>query len=214
MEIKHYSECEAFALQHKGLEAPCFEQGGWRVFKRYEFNPMAIFAAVGKGGIIMPIVSGKFFGDSDEGLNYTVIITVNRAKRSILLFNPLTGKEEQFDLDEFISQWETDGSDCVTAFANDERTYCPPLNDLTAISLPEDLIALREVLAEHAHNVWATERQSEGWTYGPKRDDHRLETPDMLPYDRLPETEKDYDRKMATNTIKLLIDMGYRIERQ
>lgn len=55
------------------------------------------------------------------------------------------------------------------------------------------------------------ERQSEGWTYGPKRDDEKLETPDMVPYAQLPESEKQYDRIMAEDTLKLLIALGYKI---
>lgn len=215
MEIRHYNECEQFALTHKGLATyKSFEEAGFRVFERYEFNPMAIFAAVGKGGIIMPIISRKFFSNNEDELVYTVIITVNRATHMIALYNPITDQVEEYGLEGFIDQWIADGGDCVNAFKIDEKTYRPPRIDLSNTCLPDDLTALREVLAKHAHDVWATERQSEGWTYGPKRDDHRLETPDMLPYDSLPESEKDYDRKMATNTIKFLIDMGYRIERQ
>jgi hypothetical protein len=38
-----------------------------------------------------------------------------------------------------------------------------------------------------------------------------LETPDMVPYSQLPESEKQYDRVMADDTLKLLIALGYRI---
>ena len=213
MEIKHFLECERFALKRKGLTDKDFEEAGMRVYQRYDFNPMAIFAAVGKGGIVMPIVSSTFFGDIDEGLVYSVILTVNRAAHYIELYNPLTGNQERFGLEDFMRQWQADGSDCVTAFVPDPKTYQPQLQDLSDTQLPEDLTALREVLAQHAHDVWANERQSEGWTYGLKRDDHLLQTPDMLPYDELPETERDYDRKMATDILKLLISKGYRIEK-
>jgi hypothetical protein len=34
-----------------------------------------------------------------------------------------------------------------------------------------------------------------------------------VPYDQLPESEKEYDRKMATGTIKAILALGYRIEK-
>ena len=77
----------------------------------------------------------------------------------------------------------------------------------------QELSNLCEQLAEKKHDAWAFERQSEGWTYGPKRDDMKLQTPDMVPYSNLPETEKEYDRIMVRNTIRQILAMGYRIEK-
>ena len=70
---------------------------------------------------------------------------------------------------------------------------------------------LREAIAEHAHDAWATARRKEGWTYGPVRDDRRKQHPDLVPYASLPEGEKEYDRLMATNTIKLLKKLGFEV---
>ena len=77
----------------------------------------------------------------------------------------------------------------------------------------QELSNLCEQSAEKTHDAWAFERQSEGWTYGPKRDDMKLQTPDMVPYSNLPETEKEYDRIMVRNTIRQILAMGYRIEK-
>ena len=93
----------------------------------------------------------------------------------------------------------------------DEKTYQPKLIDLKHVELPPLFEELREAIAENAHDMWAMERQSEGWTYGPKRDDSLLETPDMVPYAQLPESEKQYDRLMAEDTLKLLTALGYEI---
>ena len=207
----HFDTCVAFALHKKDIQAATLEEAGLRVYHRYDFNPQAIFAAVGKGGIVMPIISARFFTTDAEGLVYSVITMVNKATQRITLFNPLTQSVQEYPLQEFLDQWVADGSDCVTAFHVEETTYHPAPIDLSVVQLSEDLKKLGEELAENAHEVWAMERQSEGWTYGPKRDDHKLQTPDMIPYTQLPDTEKQYDRLMATETIRLLIAKGYKI---
>jgi hypothetical protein len=83
--------------------------------------------------------------------------------------------------------------------------------DLSGIELEPELDELREAIAENAHEVWAFNRKKEGWSYGPRRDDALKQTPDMVPYSQLPESEKQYDREMAINTIKLLKKLGYEI---
>lgn len=87
--------------------------------------------------------------------------------------------------------------------------YIPQPIDLSDVVLTEDLKELREAIAENAHEIWAEKRQLEGWSYGPHRDDHLKQTPDMVPYSQLSEKEKEYDRIMAMKTIKLLKKLGY-----
>lgn len=89
------------------------------------------------------------------------------------------------------------------------RTYNPKPIDLSDVELTEDLNELREAIAENAHEVWAADRRAQGWFFGPHRNDEAKETPCMVPYDQLPESEKDYDRNMAMNTLKLLKKLGY-----
>lgn len=91
------------------------------------------------------------------------------------------------------------------------KTYTPNPIDLSDVTLDSDFTKLQESIAENAHEVWAKQRQSQGWTYGPKRDDVLKQTPDMVPYNELTEEEKEYDRKMATDTIKLIRKLGYDI---
>ena len=91
--------------------------------------------------------------------------------------------------------------------------YKPAPIDTSNISLPKDLHELREVLAENIHETWASNRINQGWKFGPERDDKKLEHPDLLPYDELSEAEKDYDRHSADETIKVLLKLGYRIEK-
>lgn len=89
--------------------------------------------------------------------------------------------------------------------------YNPKPIDLSGVELTDDLNELREAIAENAHDVWAAERQAQGWTYGPQRNDEMKLTPCMVPYSQLPENEKTFDRDMAMKTLKLLKKLGYDI---
>ena len=89
--------------------------------------------------------------------------------------------------------------------------YKPEPIDLTNIELPKDLNALVEIIAKNVHEVWASERIKEGWTYGPIRDDKNKTTPCLVPYNELPESEKEYDRLTAFQTLKLVVKLGYKI---
>ena len=92
------------------------------------------------------------------------------------------------------------------------KTYDPKPLDTSKIELSSDLLDLTEQIAENVHEVWSAGRIAEGWTYGEKRDDKLKQTPCLVPYSDLPESEKEYDRKTALNTLKLVIALGYRIE--
>jgi len=87
--------------------------------------------------------------------------------------------------------------------------YHPSPIDTSKIDIPEALNDLIEYLAKNNHEIWAQQRIKEGWTYGPKRDDKKKQHPDLLPYDELPESEKEYDRNSARETIKVIISLGF-----
>lgn len=91
--------------------------------------------------------------------------------------------------------------------------YKPQPVDTSKVVLPEDLNALVELIAKNVHEVWSLERIKEGWTYGPVRDDIKKTTPCLVPYEELPESEKEYDRKTAFETLKLVVKLGYKIEK-
>jgi hypothetical protein len=88
-------------------------------------------------------------------------------------------------------------------------TYEPQPIDTSAVNLSPEILQLTERLAEHAHDVWGRKRLAEGWTCGSKRDDAKKEHPCLVPYADLPETEKDYDRGAAMETLKAILALGY-----
>lgn len=92
--------------------------------------------------------------------------------------------------------------------------YKPNPADTSSIVLSDDLLELTEKIAENVHDVWAEGRIKEGWTYGEVRDDAKKETPCLVAYDELPESEKEYDRNTALETVKLIIKLGYEIKKK
>ena len=89
--------------------------------------------------------------------------------------------------------------------------YEPKPIDTGDVVVPEELLTLTEVIAENVHDVWAAGRIAEGWTYGEERNTEKKTTPLLIPYKDLPDSEKDYDRNTAFETIKLIMKLGYKI---
>lgn len=123
-----------------------------------------------------------------------------------------TSTPQQYDTyptAQFLDAW-ADSSFYLIIISKGED-YAPHPIDLSDVEISDDLIELREAIAENAHEVWAFNRKQEGWRYGPKRDDAQKLHPDMIAYSQLPESEKLYDREMAINTIKLVKKLGWEI---
>ncbi len=85
---------------------------------------------------------------------------------------------------------------------------------MSNLKLPPDLVSLIESIAKHVHDTWAAGRIEEGWSYGKVRDDVHKTTPCLIPYDELPEAEKEYDRATALATLQFILDNGYEITKQ
>ncbi len=92
-------------------------------------------------------------------------------------------------------------------------SYAPRPIDTSHVTLGPEIRDLTERLAENAHDHWARQRMTEGWTYGPTRDEARKRHPCLVPYADLPESEKQYDRRTAMETLKAILVLGYRIEK-
>lgn len=109
--------------------------------------------------------------------------------------------------DKMISIWSQYAKRGVTM-------YNPKPEDLNDIKLSSDIEELAEILAKNTHEVWAKGRIEEGWVYGEERNDRTKETPCLVPYEELTESEKDYDRRTALETLKLIEKLGFEIKKK
>lgn len=85
--------------------------------------------------------------------------------------------------------------------------------DTSNVQLDVRIMEMTERLAENVHEVWAQRRMAEGWRPGPRRDEAKKEHPSLVPYRDLPESEKEYRRSAAIETLKAILALGYRIEK-
>jgi len=88
-------------------------------------------------------------------------------------------------------------------------TYEPRPIETSHIALTPRILELTERLAENAHDLWAVKRLAEGWTLGPEKRGDIRQTPLLVPYAELSQTEKQYDRDLALETLKALLALGY-----
>ena len=92
-----------------------------------------------------------------------------------------------------------------------KHTYTPTPIDTSSVELPAELAALTEKLAENTHDIWAAGRLRDGWQYGPERNGTKKTNPTLIPYGQLPESEKQYDRNTALETLKVILKLGFQI---
>lgn len=93
-------------------------------------------------------------------------------------------------------------------------SYQPKPLDTSSIQLPDEIKELQEKLAENIHETWAMQRMQQGWTYGHERNDQKREHPNLIPYHQLTEEDKDYDRNTVMETLKMIILLGYSIQKK
>lgn len=92
--------------------------------------------------------------------------------------------------------------------------YIPKPVDTSGVTLPQEILDIREKLAKNTHETWAAQRLADGWKQGAERNDQEKIHPCLIPYEELSETEKNYDRNTAMETLKLIIALGYEICRK
>ena len=89
--------------------------------------------------------------------------------------------------------------------------YQPNPIDVSDIDLPQELLKLEELIAKNTHEIWSQTRLNDGWRYAEQRNDLQKETPSLVPYEQLSESEKQYDRIISMNVIRLVIKLGFDI---
>ena len=92
-----------------------------------------------------------------------------------------------------------------------KTNYVPQPLDTSDVQLPKELDLLIEDMAKNVHEVWAQSRMEQGWTYGKQRSDELKQHPCLVPYEELPEVEKEYDRNTAFQTLRMISKLGFKI---
>lgn len=82
------------------------------------------------------------------------------------------------------------------------------------IMLPMHLLDIAWGIAENIHNAWAKQRVAEGWVYGIERDARKKTTPLLVPFNELPEAEKEHNLAVAIETLKYIETAGYQITKR
>ena len=93
------------------------------------------------------------------------------------------------------------------------KKYIPQPIDITGVELPKELERLVEQMSKNVHEVWSETRIRQGWTYGEQRNDELKTHPCLIPYEELPEEEKEYDRNTSIGTLKLIMKLGFKISK-
>ena len=216
-------------LKSEGTPLHCIgllsERYGIYAARRYKCSIDDIIQAIAKEEIVIATVdntelsqtleeASKNDFENGEIPNHSVVIQyVDLDNSTITILDPGVPDSSQiYPLDVFQNAWD-DSANYLIVLSN-QNNYDPhPLN-LDDVQIEPELMELREAIAENAHEVWAKTRKEEGWSYGPVRDDVNKKNPDMLPYNLLPESEKEYDRLMAMNTIKLVKKLGWELKKR
>lgn len=188
---------------------------GLMVTRKYDASLNDIQKALSANNEVIAVVdSDKLYPerpDEEDAPNHAVVVVaMDEPNDSITLFEPDAYTTLDFSLSDFLLGWNESRNYMVRVLRSAADYEPQPLN-LDDIILTDDLLELQEAIAENAHEVWAAARKQEGWTYGTVRNDALKQHPDLLPYSALPNSEKEYDRIMAFNTIKLVQKLGWKL---
>lgn len=208
-------------LREKGMPlyniGRLLEKNNLSVSRRYNSSIDEIDRLLSAGNQLIAVVDDSVLGNTlpleNKHPNHAVAISsISIETNEIILFNPNTDEElTTYAIESFAEAWRQSNHYLVVINTTDKFVYEPSPIALDDVELPADLAELREAIAENAHEIWAKNRKDQGWKYGPERNDKKKETPDMIPYCNLPESEKLYDREMAMQTLKLVKKLGYEI---
>ena len=193
------------------------EKNNLPVSRRYNSTIEEVVRLLSAGNQLIAVVDDTLLGNAQSSANQhpnhaVAISSISVETDEIILFNPNTDEElTKYSISSFMEAWRQSNNYLVVVNTTDKFIYDPSPIGLDDVVLSDDLTELQEAIAENAHEIWAKNRRDQGWSYGPERNDQKKETPDMIPYCNLPETEKLYDREMAMQTLKLVKKLGFEI---
>ena len=193
------------------------EKNNLPVSRRYNSTIEEVVRLLSAGNQLIAVVDDTLLGNAQSSANQhpnhaVAISSISVETDEIILFNPNTDEElTKYSISSFMEAWRQSNNYLAVINTTDRFIYEPSPIGLDDVELSEDLSELQEAIAENAHEIWAKNRRDQGWSYGPERNDQKKETPDMIPYCNLPESEKLYDREMAMQTLKLVKKLGFEI---
>ena len=231
--------CEAFILHHRGISfhednilklaqekhwltpqgAPLYSIGqilaqyGLLVTRKYDANTHDIETALSMDNDVIVVVDSDKLHvgheDLEDAPNHAIVITEIDNKEATF-FDPELNSQLCIPITQFEDAWRESQNYMIRILQSIDDYKPQPIN-IENIPLNNDLLNLQEAIAENAHEVWAAARIKEGWSYGLERNDKLKKHPDLIPYSSLPDSEKEYDRLMALDTIKLVKKLGFDI---
>ncbi|KAK6307192.1 hypothetical protein J4Q44_G00223400 [Coregonus suidteri] len=89
-----------------------------------------------------------------------------------------------------------------------QASFIPTPVETSQIVMPPYLEKVRDRLAENIHELWGMNKIELGWSYGKIREDNKRHHPCLVDFSKLPETEKNYNLQMSTETLKTLLALG------
>ncbi|MGW6401866.1 RyR domain-containing protein [Streptomyces sp. NPDC055134] len=120
-----------------------------------------------------------------------------------------------------VANWEDLTEDLRNANRAQVLSYGQKLAELGCVLVPRDGRTVPfaagdadvERLAKAEHLRWTADRQRAGWTYAAVRDDALLHHPDLVPWDQLPEEDREKDREAVRGMGAVLADAGFDVVR-
>lgn len=187
---------------------------GLLVSRQYDSTLSCISRALEKDhDVVVGVDREKLYAetvDLEDSTNHAVVVTQVEDNIVTVFDSYKEPSVTKIPLQNFLNAWKESRNYMIQVLHSVEE-YEPHPVRLDNVPLDADLDELQEAIAENAHEVWAAARIKEGWSYGKERDDANKKHPDLIPYTALPDSEKQYDRLMALETIKLVRKLGFDI---
>ena len=187
---------------------------GMFINRQYDSTIEDITKTLKKGNdVIVGVDREKLYAeenDPEDLTNHAVVVTdIN--DDIVTVYDPYKSPTiAKIPLKDFLNAWKESHNYMVHVLQTIDDYEPHPIN-VDSIPLDGDLEELQEAIAENAHNTWAEERIKQGWSYGKEWDETKKHDPSLVPYNSLPDSEKEYDRITAFNTIKLVKKLGFNI---
>ncbi|XP_077408297.1 ryanodine receptor 3 isoform X2 [Vanacampus margaritifer] len=89
-----------------------------------------------------------------------------------------------------------------------QASFIPTPVDTSQLVLPPHMDNIRDKLAENIHELWGMNKIELGWTFGKVRDDNKRQHPCLVDFAKLPDTERNYNLQMSSETLKTLMALG------